>query len=102
MAIARIDGGWTAFWDIANERNKFQMFHLDANLLAPENFTSRNSLFTAAAFGLFKYLPGYTVSQRCIHDTADFRCRSDRQPVLCSAAAGSLGRYTVFVRRKGT
>lgn len=66
LAVARIDGGWTAFWEIANEHHKFQMFHLDTNLLAAENFTAKNSVFTAAAFGLFMYLPGYAVSQNMI------------------------------------
>jgi SSS family transporter len=66
LAIAKIDGGWSAFWDIANEHNKFQMFHLDADFFAAENFTAKNSVFTAAAFGLFMYLPGYAVSQNMI------------------------------------
>jgi SSS family transporter len=66
LAVSRIDGGWSAFWAIASEHNKFQMFHLNANLLAPENFTGRNTVFTAAAFGLFMYLPGYAVSQNMI------------------------------------
>lgn len=66
LAVARIDGGWAAFWGIATEHDKFQMFHLDANLLAPENFTAKNSVFTAAAFGLFMYLPGYAVAQNMI------------------------------------
>jgi Na+/proline symporter len=42
------------------------MFHLNSNLLSPENFTGRNTIFTAAAFGLFMYLPGYAVSQNMI------------------------------------
>jgi len=66
LAVSRIDGGWSAFWAIASENNKFQMFHLNANLLTPENFTGRNTVFTAAAFGLFMYLPGYAVSQNMI------------------------------------
>ncbi len=66
LAISRIDGGWSAFWKIASEHNKFQMFHLSPKLLAPENFTGRNTVFTAAAFGLFMYLPGYAVSQNMI------------------------------------
>jgi SSS family transporter len=66
LAISHIDGGWSAFWAIASEHNKFQMFHLDSDLLAPENFTGRNTVFTAAAFGLFMYLPGYAVSQNMI------------------------------------
>ncbi|UCD50413.1 MAG: sodium/solute symporter [Phycisphaerales bacterium] len=66
LAVSRIDGGWSAFWQIATEHDKFQMFHLDRHLLAPENFTGRNTVFTAAAFGLFMYLPGYAVSQNMI------------------------------------
>jgi SSS family solute:Na+ symporter len=66
LAVGRIDGGWSAFWTIANEHHKFQMFHLDADLLAPKNFTGSNTVFTAAAFGLFMYLPGYAVSQNMI------------------------------------
>jgi SSS family transporter len=66
LAVSRIDGGLSGFWAIATEHNKFQMFHLDANLLARENFTGRNTVFTAAAFGLFMYLPGYAVSQNMI------------------------------------
>jgi Na+/proline symporter len=66
LAVSRIDGGWSTFWKIASEHNKFQMFHLDSNLLSPENFTGRNTVFTAAAFGLFMYLPGYAVSQNMI------------------------------------
>jgi Na+/proline symporter len=42
------------------------MLHLDARLLARENFTGPNTVFTAAAFGLFMYLPGYAVAQNMI------------------------------------
>ncbi len=66
LAVGRIEGGWGAFWKIAGDHDKFQMFHLDANLLAAENFTGKNSVLTAAAFGLFMYLPGYAVSQNMI------------------------------------
>jgi len=66
LAVSRIEGNWSAFWAIASEHNKFQMFHLNSSLLAAENFTDRNTVFTAAAFGLFMYLPGYAVSQNMI------------------------------------
>ncbi len=66
LAVTRIDGGWSAFWNIAHEHGKFQMFHLETNLLASENFTAKNSVFTALAVGLFMYLPGYAVSQNMI------------------------------------
>jgi SSS family solute:Na+ symporter len=64
--VSRIDGGWPAFWTIASQHNKFRMFHLHSRLLAAENFTGKNTVFTAAAFGLFMYLPGYAVSQNMI------------------------------------
>jgi SSS family transporter len=66
LAVSRIDGGWSAFWSIASEHNKFQMFHLNPKLLSVENFTGKNTVFTAAAYGLFMYLPGYAVSQNMI------------------------------------
>ena len=66
MIIARIDGGWPEFLSIANQHNKFQMIHLNADLLAAENFTTSNSVYTALAYGLFMYLPGYAVSQNMI------------------------------------
>jgi len=66
LAVSRIDGGWSNFWSIAAQHSKFKMFHLNPRLLSVENFTGRNTLFTAAAFGLFMYLPGYAVSQNMI------------------------------------
>jgi SSS family solute:Na+ symporter len=66
LAVGRTDGGWPAFRAIAHEHHKFQMFHLDRNLLAAKNFTDKNTVFTAAAYGLFMYLPGYVVSQNMI------------------------------------
>jgi SSS family solute:Na+ symporter len=66
LAVSRVNGGWSGFWSIATEHNKFQMFHLNGRLLAAENFTGKNTVFTAAAFGLFMYLPGYAVSQNMI------------------------------------
>jgi SSS family solute:Na+ symporter len=66
LAVGRIEGGWPAFRAIAHAHHKFQMFHLDGNLLARQNFTGPNTVFTAVAFGLFMYLPGYAVSQNMI------------------------------------
>jgi SSS family transporter len=66
LAVSRIDGGWSAFWTIAAKHNKFQMFHLNPKLFSLENFTGKNTVFTAAAYGLFMYLPGYAVSQNMI------------------------------------
>lgn len=66
LAVSRIEGGWSGFWSIAAQHNKFKMFHLNPKLLSAENFTGRNTVFTAAAYGLFMYLPGYAVSQNMI------------------------------------
>ena len=66
LAVNLIDGTWSSFWKIASEHNKFKMFHLNPKLLSAENFTAQNSVFTAAAYGLFMYLPGYAVAQNMI------------------------------------
>ncbi|HVR36619.1 MAG TPA: sodium/solute symporter [Methylomirabilota bacterium] len=66
LAVGRIEGGWSGFWSVAAEHDKLRMIHLRPGLLASENFTDRNSLFTAIAFGVFMYLPGYAVSQNMI------------------------------------
>ncbi len=66
LAVSRIEGGWPAFQAIAGAHHKFQMFHLNNPVLAKENFTGPNTVFTAAAFGLFMYLPGYAVAQNMI------------------------------------
>lgn len=66
LTVGRIEGGWPALRAIAHAHHKFQMFHLDGNLLAKQNFTGSNTVFTAVAFGVFMYLPGYAVSQNMI------------------------------------
>jgi SSS family transporter len=66
LAISRIEGGFSGFLSIASQNDKFKIFHLNPRVLSPENFTAPNSVFTAAAYGLFMYLPGYAVSQNMI------------------------------------
>jgi len=66
LAVSRIDGGWSSFRMIASEHSKFKMFHLKPKILSAENFTAQNSVFTAAAYGFFMYLPGYAVAQNMI------------------------------------
>jgi hypothetical protein len=51
-AVSRIEGGWSAFWTIAAEHDKFQMFHLNPKLFSLKNFTGKNTVFTAAAYFL--------------------------------------------------
>ncbi len=91
LAVGRIDGGWSSFWRIAGDHHKFQMFHLKANLLAPENFTDKNTVFTAAAIGLFMYLPGYAVSQNMIQRyVCSGSLSGGRGVVLLSAAINTV------------
>jgi solute:Na+ symporter, SSS family len=66
LAVNGVQGGWSGFWEIASEQGKFKMIHLEEPFFAKENFTRANSVFTALAFGLFMYLPGYAVSQNMI------------------------------------
>jgi SSS family transporter len=66
LAVGRIEGGWNGLWHVGNAHGRFALFHWDSDLLARENFTSPRSIFTAVAFVLFMYLPGYTVSQNMI------------------------------------
>ena len=66
LAVSRIEGGFSGLWRLGSEHGRFTMIHLESNLLAKENFTSPNSLYTAGAFVLFMYLPGYAVAQNMI------------------------------------
>jgi solute:Na+ symporter, SSS family len=66
LAVNGVQGGWSGFREIASQEGKFKMIHLEEPFFARENFTRANSVFTALAFGLFMYLPGYAVSQNMI------------------------------------
>jgi Na+/proline symporter len=99
LAMSRIDGGWSAFWSIATEHNKFQMFHLNTKLLSPENFTGKNTVFTAAAFALFMYLPGYAVSQNMIqrYVCAGTLAGGRRMVILSAVINATLGLLFLLV-----
>jgi len=66
LAVGGIAGGWNGLWQIGTEHGRFTILHLNANLLAAENFTAENSVYTALAYALFMYLPGYAVAQNMI------------------------------------
>ena len=66
LAVSRIDGGWTGLWELGVEHGHFNVFHLEPDFFAASNFTASNSIYSAAAFVLFMYLPGYTVAQNMI------------------------------------
>jgi SSS family solute:Na+ symporter len=66
LAVAGISGGWSGLWQIGDHNGRWTMIHLEPNLLARENFTAGNSVYTAVAFSLFMYLPGYAVAQNMI------------------------------------
>ncbi len=66
IAVANISGNWQGLWEIGREHGRWTMFHLEPNPLAIENFTAENSVYTAFAYALFMYLPGYAVAQNMI------------------------------------
>jgi len=66
LAVSGIAGGWSGLWRIGADHGRWTMFHLNPDLLAVENFTAKNSVYTAFAFSLFMYLPGYAVAQNMI------------------------------------
>lgn len=66
LVVGGISGGLSGLWRIGVEHERFTMFHLDSNLLAGENFTAKNSVYTAIAYAVFMYLPGYAVAQNMI------------------------------------
>ena len=66
LAVGGINDGWSGLEQIGGEHGRWTMLHLDSNLLATENFTANNSVYTAFAYCLFMYLPGYSVAQNMI------------------------------------
>ncbi len=91
FAISRIDGGWSAFWEMASEHEKFRLLHLESPLLAQENFTNPSSFFSAIAVGLFMYLPGYAVSQNMVQRyVCSGSLAGGRGVVLLSAVINSV------------
>ncbi len=66
LAVAGITGGWSGLWEIGSEHGRWTMIHFESNPLAARNFTAPNSVYTAIAFSLFMYLPGYAVAQNMI------------------------------------
>ena len=67
LAVAGIAGGWSGLWEIGSEHGRWTMFHLRARIRWPRRTSRRqNSVYTAIAFSLFMYLPGYAVAQNMI------------------------------------
>ncbi len=56
MALARIDGGWNSVWQVGTAAGKFEMFDMRFDV------TDRANFFSAAAFGIFVYLPAKAIS----------------------------------------
>ena len=66
LAVGGISDGWSGLWKVGAENGRWSLFHLKGGLLSRENFTSPSSVYTAVAFCVFMYLPGYAVSQNMI------------------------------------
>jgi solute:Na+ symporter, SSS family len=86
LAVSGIDGGWRSLWRIGQEHGRWTLWHMEPNPLDGRNFTAPNSVYTAIAFALFMYLPGYAVAQNMIQR---YVCagglREGRRVVLLSA-----------------
>jgi SSS family solute:Na+ symporter len=57
LALKQVSGGWDAVVKLGLEHGKLRLFNMDFNL------AERSTFYSACAFGLFMYLPGYTTSQ---------------------------------------
>jgi len=57
LALGQVDGGWAAVVQLGTEHGRFEMFNMELDL------ADRSTFYSACAFGLFMYLPGYTTSQ---------------------------------------
>jgi len=97
LAVNRIDGGWSGLWNLGTEHGRFTMFHLDSGLLAKSNFTSSNSIYSAAAFVLFMYLPGYAVAQNMIQRYVCAGSLSRGRGVVLLSAAVNTGLGFLFM-----
>jgi solute:Na+ symporter, SSS family len=90
LAVSRIEGGWSGLWEIGQANDRFTLFHLDADWLAPSNFTDSSSFYSALAFVLFMYLPGYAVAQNMIQRyVCAGSLRRGRAVVLLSAGVNA-------------
>lgn len=66
LAVSGIEGGWRGLWTLGAEHGRWTLWHLEPDLLSAANFTKPNSVFTAVAFSVFMYLPGYAVAQNMV------------------------------------
>jgi SSS family transporter len=57
LALGHVDGGWAAVVQLGTEHGRLEMFNMKLDL------ADRSTFYSACAFGLFMYLPGYTTSQ---------------------------------------
>jgi SSS family solute:Na+ symporter len=86
LAVWSLPGGWTGLWEIGREHGRWTMFHLEPNPIARGNFTNPSSVYTAVAFAVFMYLPGYAVAQNMIQRyVCTGSLRSARRMVVLSA-----------------
>lgn len=99
LAVSRIDGGWIGLWRLGAENGRFTIFHLESNPLAASNFTSSNSIYSAAAFVFFMYLPGYAVAQNMIqrYVCAGSTARGRGVVLLSAVVNASLGFLFILV-----
>lgn len=91
LAVDGIAGGWSGLWNIGLSHGRWTMIQLDSNLFAQSNFTSSGSVYTALAFALFMYLPGYAVAQNMIQRyVCSGGVRQGRRVVVLSALINTI------------
>jgi len=91
LAVSGIEGGWSGLWRIGNAHGRFHMVHFYDPPWDGKNFTASDSFYTALAFGLFMYLPGYTVAQNMIQRyICSGGLREGRGVVLLSACVNAV------------
>ncbi len=92
LAVHRIDGGLASLIDLGSANQKFEMFDLRFDLYERRNF------YSATAFGLFMYLPGYVVSQVMVQK---YLCMDNvkkmRQSLLANCTVGTLVSLVFFM-----
>lgn len=97
LAVAGIAGGWSGLWQIGLENGRWTMCVLDPNPLAASNFTARNSVYTALAYSLFMYLPGYAVAQNMIQRYVCTGGVREARGVIVLSAAINVGLGFLFM-----
>lgn len=63
LALTRIDGGWSAVWEIGHRHHRFEMLRTSFSTEQGSFFSAKEgNVYAACAFGFFVYLTGHAIS----------------------------------------